>query len=82
MPGQNKSYCQDESGNYGKTIWQYRWPLPINMFPIQKGGSSRKNRTRTEYFLKRAESKNKLYQLILFISETPLKNDQTFHGKS
>ena len=26
MPGQNKTYCQDESGNYGKTIWQYRWP--------------------------------------------------------
>ena len=27
MPGQNKAYCQDESGNYGKTIWQYRWPI-------------------------------------------------------
>ena len=26
MPGQNKTYCQDESGNCGKTIWQYRWP--------------------------------------------------------
>ena len=26
MPGQNKTYYQDESGNYGKTIWQYRWP--------------------------------------------------------
>ena len=26
MPVQNKTYCQDESGNYGKTIWQYRWP--------------------------------------------------------
>ena len=27
MPEQNKTYCQDESGNYGKTIWQQRQPL-------------------------------------------------------
>ena len=29
MPGQNKTYCPDESGYYGKTIWQYRWPIQM-----------------------------------------------------
>ena len=40
MPGQNKTYCQDGSGNYGKTIWQYRWPIFDKEIPMGKLGAA------------------------------------------